>query len=175
MLRPTIIIEGNLGKLGELRSFGDNNHVINFSLAHTPRSLNKETNQWEDGVTLWKNVTLWGKEALNFANSGIVPGTPLVVIGVERSEEYTVADSSEVRTSIKVTADSVSVPFTRFSYPVNTKVDNGNYMRPTQAAPVAQAAQATQAAPSAQATVESPTFDSVFNDSDADEFDSIFD
>ena len=81
MSNASIVIEGYLSsdpKVGSTQS-GDN--YAGFSVAHTPRRKNRDTNEWEDaGDTLWVNVTLWREDADRFA-AHLVKGVQVRVEG----------------------------------------------------------------------------------------------
>lgn len=116
---------GRVGKIGDLKTFGNNGAVVNFSVAETVRKKNATTQQWEDVATTWTNVTLFGPEAQNFVTS-VKPGTFVTVVGYRDSREYTPNDSTEKRTVQQVIADQVSVAITRFNTVTSTSIGNGN-------------------------------------------------
>lgn len=63
MSKATTTIEGFVAKDPELGNH-QGKAVTNVSVAHTPRRLNKQTNQWEDaGATLWVQASFWEAEA----------------------------------------------------------------------------------------------------------------
>lgn len=106
------IIEGNVGKINELKTLGNDNAVLNISIANTPSR--KEGDNWVDDETIWTDVTLWGKLATNVANSAIKPGTPVLVVGkrkARRVEAYTSQSGQEFpeRVVQSITADHFAV------------------------------------------------------------------
>ena len=59
MAGETIItIVGNLTRDPELRTVGSGSTVVNFTIASSSRQFNRNTNQWEDGDTLFLNCCL---------------------------------------------------------------------------------------------------------------------
>lgn len=109
------VFTGRVGRIGELKEFGDNGCVLNFSVAESLRKKNNQTQQWEDVATIWTEVTLFGDEARNFLRS-VKPGTFVTVVGTRTAREYTPKDSTEKRTIQSVVADQVSVAITKFNF-----------------------------------------------------------
>lgn len=91
------LIVGNVGRVYELRKVGkDNRSVVDFSVACTPRKRNPDTNEWEDGDTIWSNCTAWGTLADNIAETWN-PGDPVIIIGrADMKSGYTNKDGEEV-------------------------------------------------------------------------------
>lgn len=55
------IIQGRLGRDPELKDIGNNNHVVNFSVATGKKWTDKEGNKQEK--TTWHNCSAFGKQA----------------------------------------------------------------------------------------------------------------
>ncbi len=53
----TITITGTLTRDPELRTTGNGHTVCNRTIASATRQANRDTNQWEDGDTLFHNCT----------------------------------------------------------------------------------------------------------------------
>lgn len=111
------IFTGRVGQIRELKELGGekNNCVISFSVAETPRVKNKQSGQWEDGVTIWTDVTVFGDEARNFQRS-FKPGNFVTVIGARSAREYTPKDSTEKRVVQSVLAEQISAAITKFNF-----------------------------------------------------------
>ncbi len=162
MAKVTEIIQGNLGRIGELRELNGGNAVLGISVVVTPRV--KKNNEWVDDESIWTDVTLWGDVARNFVASNLKAGTALTVIGTRRArraEAYTAKDGTEVpeRVVQSVNADSVAVDITRWTVVNGTsKVNSGNGAATAASAGAAQPAQpAVQPAQPAQpATASNP-------------------
>lgn len=108
----TSTIDGNLTADPELRYTPNGTPVANFTVAHTPRSFNEEKKEWQDaGETVFVRVTAWRNLAENCANS-LRKGNNVIASGPTSLETYEARDGSN-RASIKLTADSVSVPLNR--------------------------------------------------------------
>ncbi len=55
----TITITGHLTRDPELRTPGNGHPVCNLTIASSTRQYNRDSNQWEDGDTLFLNCTAW--------------------------------------------------------------------------------------------------------------------
>jgi single-strand DNA-binding protein len=64
-----ITVIGNLTDDPELRFTPSGAAVANFTVASTPRTLNRQTQQWEDGETLFLRCSIWRQAAENVAES----------------------------------------------------------------------------------------------------------
>ena len=65
----TITVVGNLTNDPELRFTPCGAAVANFTVASTPRILDKKTNEWKDGDTLFLRCSVWRQYAENVAES----------------------------------------------------------------------------------------------------------
>ena len=84
----TITVIGNLTADPELRFTPSGAPVANFTVASTPRSFDKNRNEWVDGDTLFLRCSVWREAAENVAES-LTKGTRVIVVGnlVQRSYE----------------------------------------------------------------------------------------
>ena len=64
-----ITVIGNLTGDPELRYTPAGAAVANFTIASTPRTFNRQTNQWEDGETLFLRASVWRGYAENVAET----------------------------------------------------------------------------------------------------------
>lgn len=63
MAFPMELFFGTVGQVREKRVVGkDDRSVINFSVAYTPRTKNS-SGEWVDKQTIWRECTVWGKQA----------------------------------------------------------------------------------------------------------------
>ncbi|MFI1995709.1 single-stranded DNA-binding protein [Actinoplanes sp. NPDC020271] len=76
----TITVVGNLTGDPELRFLQDGTALAKFSIASTPRTLDRQSGQWKDGEPLFLSCTVWREMAENVAGS-LVRGTRVVVQG----------------------------------------------------------------------------------------------
>lgn len=73
-------IVGNLTADPELRFTQSGAAVANFTGASTPRSFNRQTNEWRDGEVLFMKCSVWCQYAENVAES-LARGTRVIVTG----------------------------------------------------------------------------------------------
>jgi single-strand DNA-binding protein len=99
-----ITVVGNLTADPELRFIQSGAAVVNFTVASTPRSFDRNTNEWKDGETLFLRCSLWREAAENVAES-LTKGMRVIVSGrlVSRSWEA----NGEKRTVNEVQVDEV--------------------------------------------------------------------
>ena len=64
-----ITVVGNLTDNPELRFTPSGAAVANFTVASTPRSFNKQSNEWEDGEAMFLRCSIWRQAAENVAES----------------------------------------------------------------------------------------------------------
>ena len=148
---------GRVGVIEDLREF-DGGCVLNFSVAETQKI--KKNGKYEDGATLWTNVSIFGDEARNVQKS-IKPGTFVTVLGERKARDYIVRDTNEKRTSQSVLAEQVSIAITRFNF--ISGMENINYNENGDSQPSKQPAGNTT--PKTTTKSEDPFADDVFGTS----------
>lgn len=82
-----ITVVGNIVADPELRFTPSGAAVANFRIASTPRSFNRQTNQWEDGEALFLTVNVWRQAAENVAES-LSKGMRVIVTGRLKQRSY---------------------------------------------------------------------------------------
>lgn len=99
-----ITIVGNLTGDPELRFIQSGAAVANFTVASTPRTFDRQTNEFKDGETLFMRCSLWREAAENVAES-LTKGMRVIVTGrlVSRSWEA----NGEKRTVNEIQVDEV--------------------------------------------------------------------
>jgi single-strand DNA-binding protein len=106
MAGETILtIEGNLTNDPELRFAPSGSAVSNFTVASTPRTFDKQSNEWKDGETLFMRVAAWRELGENVAES-LVKGMGVIVTGRLKSRSYETKEG-EKRTIIEMEADNI--------------------------------------------------------------------
>jgi single-strand DNA-binding protein len=100
-----ITIVGNLVDDPELRFTPAGAAVANFRLASTPRHLDKTTNEWKDGDSLFLTVNVWRQQAENVAET-LQRGMRVIVNGRLRQRSYETKEG-EKRTVYEIEADDV--------------------------------------------------------------------
>lgn len=101
-----IAIAGNLVAPAELRFTPSGAAVASFTVASTPRTFDKQSQEWRDGETLFLRCSAWREMAENIAESLHEKGTRVIVQGrlVQRSYE---TREGEKRTVVELQADEV--------------------------------------------------------------------
>lgn len=98
MTNITLRIDGTAGRDAEIKYTQAGKPVAHVSVAHTPRRLNEQTQQWEDaGETTWVRLNFWDKQAE--AALHIKKGMRIVAEGTPRVSAYT-GQGGEARASI---------------------------------------------------------------------------
>lgn len=82
-----ITVVGNLVDDPELRFTPSGAAVANFRIASTPRTFNRQNNEWEDGETLFLSCSIWRQAAENVAES-LTRGTRVIIQGRLKSRSY---------------------------------------------------------------------------------------
>lgn len=100
-----ITIVGNLTGDPELRFTPSGAAVANFTVASTPRTFDRQSNEWKDGETLFMRCSVWRDAAENVAES-LSRGTRVVVTGRLKSRSYDTKEG-EKRTVIELDVDEV--------------------------------------------------------------------
>ena len=100
-----ITIIGNLTNDPELRFTPSGAAVANFTVASTPRTFDRQSNEWKDGETLFLRCSVWRDAAENVAES-LQRGTRVIVSGRLRSRTYDTKEG-EKRTVFELEVDEV--------------------------------------------------------------------
>lgn len=118
----TITIVGNLTADPELRFTPSGAAVANFTVASTPRTFDRQSNEWKDGETLFMRCSIWRDAAENIAES-LHRGTRVVATGRLKSRSYDTKEG-EKRTVIELDVDEVG-PSLRYASAKVTKAERG--------------------------------------------------
>ncbi len=100
-----ITIVGNLVDDPELRFTSSGAAVAKFRIASTPRYLDKATNEWKDGDSLFLSCNVWRQAAENVAES-LQRGMRVIVQGRLKQRSYETKEG-EKRTVFEVEVDDV--------------------------------------------------------------------
>ena len=120
-----ITVVGNIVADPELRFTPSGAAVANFRIASTPRSFNRQTNQWEDGEALFLTVNVWRQAAENVAES-LSKGMRVIVTGRLKQRSYETREG-EKRSVFEVEADEVGPSLTFAKADVQRTPRGGNY------------------------------------------------
>lgn len=121
---PSITIIGNLTADPELRFTPNGAAVANFTVASTPRTFDRQANDYRDGTTLFMRCSAWRNLAEHLAES-LHRGDRVIVSGVLQAREWTDKDSGEQRSSTELQVDEVG-PSLRYATAQVTKAQGGN-------------------------------------------------
>jgi single-strand DNA-binding protein len=101
----TITLIGNLVDDPELRFTPSGAAVAKFRVASTPRYLDKQTNEWKDGESLFLQCQIWRQAAENCAES-LTKGMRVILSGRLKQRSYETKEG-EKRTVFEVEVDEV--------------------------------------------------------------------
>jgi len=118
-----ITVIGNLTGDPELRFTPSGAAVANFTVASTPRTFDRQSNEWKDGDTLFLRCSIWREAAESVAES-LTKGTRVIVTGrlVQRSYE---TREGEKRTVYELQVDEVG-PSLRYATAKVNKTSRGS-------------------------------------------------
>jgi single-strand DNA-binding protein len=100
-----ITVVGNLTADPELRYTNSGVPFASFTIASTPRTFDRQANEWKDGEALFLRATVWREFAEHVANS-LTKGSRVIARGNLRQRSY---DSKEGdrRTSYELDVDEI--------------------------------------------------------------------
>ena len=100
-----ITVVGNLTADPELRFTPNGAAVANFTVASTPRTFDRNTNEWKDGEALFLRCSVWKEAAENVAES-LDKGMRVIVQGRLKARSYDDKDGNR-RTSWELDVDEI--------------------------------------------------------------------
>ena len=150
MAGETILtIVGNLTADPELRTLSNGNPVASFTIASTPRTYNRQTQQYEDGAALFLRCSAWNDLARHISQS-CSKGMRVIAQGRLSQRSYQAQDGTN-RTVVEMTVDEIG-PSLRYATAQVTKQGGhdgcqggGTYGNPNGQPPAAPAADDTAA------------------------------
>ncbi|SNU01278.1 single-strand binding protein [Ruaniaceae bacterium KH17] len=123
MAGDTIItVVGNLTADPELRFTASGAAVANFTVASTPRTFDRQANEWKDGDTLFMRCSIWREAAENVAES-LTKGTRVIVSGRLTQRSYENRDGQR-QTVVELQVDEVG-PSLRYASAKVTRAQRG--------------------------------------------------
>lgn len=118
MAGDTIItVIGNLTADPELRFTPSGAAVASFTIASTPRSFDKATNEWKDGEALFLRCSLWRQPAENACES-LTRGMRVIAQGRLQQRSYETREGDK-RTVIELTVEEIGPSLKYASAKVN--------------------------------------------------------
>ena len=123
MANDTIItVIGNLTADPELRFTQSGVAVAGFTIASTPRTFDRQSNEWKDGEALFMRCSIWRDAAENVASS-LEKGARVVAQGRLKQRSFTDKEGNN-RTSIELDVDEIG-PSLKYATADVTKVKKG--------------------------------------------------
>ncbi|PJJ65315.1 single-stranded DNA-binding protein [Compostimonas suwonensis] len=100
-----ITVVGNLTSDPELRYTQNGLAVANFTIASTPRTFDRASNDWKDGEALFLRASVWREFAEHVAGT-LTKGARVIATGRLRQRSYETKEG-EKRTSIELEIDEI--------------------------------------------------------------------
>ncbi len=107
-----LTVIGNLTDDPELKYTPSGAAVVNFTVASTPRTFDRQSNEWKDGEALFFRCAAWRQLAENVAGS-LQKGQRVIVTGALRIRNFERQDGSR-GTSVEINVDEIG-PSLRFA------------------------------------------------------------
>lgn len=124
MANDTVItVIGNLTADPELRFTQNGVAVANFTIASTPRTYDRASNEWKDGEPLFLRASVWREFAEHVAGS-LTKGARVIATGRLRQRSYETKEG-EKRTSIELEIDEIG-PSLRYATASITRAAGGS-------------------------------------------------
>ena len=123
MAGETIItVVGNLTADPELRFTPSGAAVANFTVASTPRTFDRQSNEWKDGEALFLRCNIWREAAENVAES-LTRGSRVLVTGRLKQRSFETREG-EKRTVVELEVDEIG-PSLRYATAKVNKASRG--------------------------------------------------
>lgn len=124
----TITIIGNTTGPAELRFTPSGAAVANFTIATTPRTFDKNSNEWKDGTTLFMRCSAWRELAENVAETLDQKGMRVIASGRLTQREY--EKDGQKRTVIELEVDEIGPSLKYANAKVNRTQRSGKQEAP---------------------------------------------
>jgi len=119
-----ITVIGNLTNDPELRFTPSGSAVANFTIASTPRTYDRQANEWKDGETLFLRSSVWREAAENVAES-LTKGMRVIASGYLKSRSYETKEG-EKRTVIEFEIQEIGASLQWANVKVNRTQRSGS-------------------------------------------------
>lgn len=101
----SLVIIGNVTATPELRTIASGASVVNFTVASTPRTYNRNSGQWEDGDALFMRCSAW-KDLADHIQASVTKGMRVIVQGRLSQRSYQ-TQQGENRTVVELQVDEI--------------------------------------------------------------------
>ncbi|MGO4583603.1 single-stranded DNA-binding protein [Arthrobacter sp. 2RAF6] len=118
----TITVIGNLTNDPELRFTPAGAAVANFTVASTPRTFDKNSNEWKDGESLFLRCSVWRETAENVAET-LTKGMRVILSGNLEQRSYETKEG-EKRTVIELKVEEIG-PSLKYANAKVTRTQKG--------------------------------------------------
>ena len=123
-----ITVVGNLTADPEVRTTSNGGTVANLTIASTPRQYDRNTNQWEDGETLFMRCSAWDTQYHPTASniqSSLAKGMRVIAQGRLVQRSYQDREGNN-RTVVELRLDEIGPALTRNTAQVTRNSNNGD-------------------------------------------------
>lgn len=120
-----ITVVGNLTATPEVKFLSTGAAVANFTIASTPRTFDKNRNEWVDGEALFLRCSLWRDAAEHVADS-LDKGHRVIATGKLKQRSY--EKDGQKRTTIELEVDEIG-PSLRYATAKVTKSESSGRAR----------------------------------------------
>jgi len=117
-----ITVVGNLTADPELRYTQGGLAVANFTIASTPRTFDRQANEWKDGEALFMRASVWREFAEHVAST-LTKGSRVIASGRLKQRSYETKEG-EKRTTIELEVDEIG-PSLRYATAQITRASSG--------------------------------------------------
>jgi single-strand DNA-binding protein len=101
----TLTVIGNLTADPDLKFTTSGAAVANFTVASTPRTLDRQSGEWKDGEALFLRCNIWREAAENVAET-LSKGSRVIVTGRLKQRSYETREG-EKRTVVELEVDEI--------------------------------------------------------------------
>ena len=119
-----ITVVGNLTADPELRYTQNGLPVANFTIASTPRSFDRQANEWKDGEALFLRASVWREFAEHVAGS-LTKGSRVIATGRLKQRSYQDREGQN-RTAIELEVDEIGPSLRYATAQVTRAASSGN-------------------------------------------------
>ena len=117
-----ITVVGNLVNDPEIRFTASGAAVCSFRIASTPRTLDRQSNEWKDGEPLFLSCSIW-RDAAEHVSESLTRGMRVVVQGRLKARSYETREG-EKRTVFEIEVEEVG-PSLKFATAKVTRATRG--------------------------------------------------
>lgn len=100
-----VSIVGNLVYDPEIKYVNSGKAVVNLTIASTPRSFNRSSNEWEDGEPVFMRASAWDELAENISDS-FSKGNRVIALGTLKAVKYKTREGVD-RESMELQIDEI--------------------------------------------------------------------